>query len=47
MTNNRRIIHAVDLFCGAGGTSSGLRRACDDLGVDLRLLAINHWPVNL
>lgn len=40
----KRII-AVDLFCGAGGTSSGLRKACDDLRLEPELLAVNHWPI--
>jgi DNA (cytosine-5)-methyltransferase 1 len=40
-----RIIKAADLFCGAGGASTGLVRACQALGVDLELLAINHWPI--
>lgn len=35
-------IIAVDLFCGAGGFSEGLRQACEDLGYDLRHAAINH-----
>jgi DNA (cytosine-5)-methyltransferase 1 len=39
------IIHAVDLFCGAGGTSTGLYRACHSLGRRVDLLAINHWKV--
>ena len=38
-------ISAVDLFCGAGGSSTGLIEACDELGVKLQLLAINHWDV--
>jgi DNA (cytosine-5)-methyltransferase 1 len=38
-------IHAVDLFCGAGGTSAGLQRACTSLEKKLRLTAINHWDV--
>jgi len=42
---SRKSIRAADLFCGAGGTSSGLLDACQDLGVKLNLLAINHWPV--
>lgn len=37
-------LYAADLFCGAGGASTGLVRACDALGVKLNLLAINHWP---
>lgn len=40
-----RTIHALDGFCGAGGTSSGLALACRDLGYDVDLLAINHWDV--
>jgi DNA (cytosine-5)-methyltransferase 1 len=38
-------IRAVDLFCGAGGASTGLVRACTALGLDYELTAINHWPV--
>lgn len=30
----------ADLFCGAGGTSSGARRA---LGARMDLVAVNHW----
>ena len=36
-------IVAVDLFCGAGGFSEGLRQACDDLGYGLAEAAVNHW----
>lgn len=36
-------ILAADLFCGAGGASTGFIRACRDLGLDYELLAINHW----
>lgn len=39
------VIRAVDLFCGAGGTSSGLVRACKALGVKLQLVAVNHNPI--
>lgn len=38
------VIEAADLFCGAGGTSSGLMKACDALGLKVRLTAVNHWP---
>lgn len=41
----RRTVVAADLFCGAGGTSSGLWHACQELGAKLELLAINHWNV--
>lgn len=40
-----KVVHAVDLFCGAGGTSSGLIYAVNDLGYDIKLTAINHWDV--
>ena len=38
------MIRAADLFCGAGGTSKGLRLACERLDHRLDLTAINHWP---
>lgn len=40
-----RKIYAADLFCGAGGFSTGLLQAADSLGLEVDLLAINHWPV--
>lgn len=40
-----KVINAVDLFCGAGGTSSGLIQAVNSLGYDIHLTAINHWDV--
>ncbi|HZP39847.1 MAG TPA: DNA cytosine methyltransferase [Methylomirabilota bacterium] len=36
-------VHAADLFCGAGGTSTGLLRACERLELRVDLLAVNHW----
>src|SRR5690348_12808930 len=38
-------VRAVDLFCGAGGTSTGVKLACEQLGKRLSLTAINHWDV--
>lgn len=40
-----RPISVADLFCGAGGSSEGLARACDELGVPYTLTAVNHWDV--
>jgi DNA (cytosine-5)-methyltransferase 1 len=39
------VIRACDLFCGAGGTSTGTVKACERLGLKLKLLAINHWNI--
>ena len=41
----RFTIRAADLFCGAGGSSTGALAACHDLGYQLDLTAVNHWPV--
>lgn len=38
-------ITAVDLFCGAGGMSSGILEAFSHLQIPCALTAINHWPI--
>jgi DNA (cytosine-5)-methyltransferase 1 len=38
------VIHAVDLFAGAGGASEGLFEAATARGVVVKLTAVNHWP---
>lgn len=38
-------ILAADLYCGAGGSTAGMARACKRLGYTLDALAINHWSV--
>ena len=40
-----REINTVDLFCGAGGATTGLELALCQLGYRHRGLAINHWRV--
>lgn len=35
----------ADLFCGAGGTSTGALEAIEALGFSPKLTAVNHWPV--
>lgn len=40
-----RTIYAADLFCGAGGTSTGLLWAAQELGLKVDLIAVNHWTV--
>jgi DNA (cytosine-5)-methyltransferase 1 len=39
------MIRVCDLFCGAGGSSTGLARACEEMGVPFQLTAVNHWNV--
>ncbi len=34
----------ADLFCGAGGSSTGAKRAIAEMGMEMELVAINHWP---
>jgi len=38
-----RKLYVADLFCGAGGTSTGVAQACKELDLAVELLAINHW----
>lgn len=35
----------VDLFAGAGGTTTGALQAAGRCGVDLRVTAVNHWEL--
>lgn len=34
----------ADLLCGAGGSSTGAQRALRDLGLEMELVCLNHWP---
>lgn len=38
---NKKIV--VDMFCGAGGESTGITQACNEMGYKYELFAINHW----
>lgn len=35
----------IDMFCGAGGTSTGAINATGKLGKRIELYVINHWTV--
>lgn len=37
------MLRGADLFCGAGGTSTGILQAVESLGARMDLLAVNHW----
>lgn len=41
----RRVYRVADLFCGAGGSSSGAARAIRAMHADLDLVAVNHWSI--
>lgn len=38
-----KTVHVGDLFCGAGGTSTGLIQAAEAMGRRVELTAVNHW----
>ncbi|WP_238180453.1 DNA cytosine methyltransferase [Methylobacterium haplocladii] len=40
----RRKLLVADLLCGAGGSSTGCQRALAELGLEMDLVAVNHWP---
>ena len=40
-----KTVVAADLFCGAGGSSTGLRKFCEARGWNMDLTAVNHWDI--
>ena len=42
---SKNMVRAVDLFCGGGGTNTGLKRAASKLGITVDLVAIDHWDL--
>lgn len=43
----RKKILVADLLCGAGGSSTGCARALRNLGLEMELVCVNHWPTAL
>lgn len=43
MSGKRKFLVA-DLLCGAGGSSTGAAWALRDLGLEMELVCVNHWP---
>lgn len=41
----KRKVLIADLFCGAGGSSTGAIKALKRLGLDPVLTCVNHWPL--
>ncbi|MDP3563538.1 MAG: DNA cytosine methyltransferase, partial [Methanoregula sp.] len=33
----------IDMFCGAGGESEGIKKSAQNAGVTIEMFAINHW----
>ena len=38
-------VEIADLFCGAGGSSEGAKKAIEELGRTMNLRAVNHWNI--
>ncbi len=43
--SRKRKTLVADLLCGAGGSSTGCQRAMAELGLEMELVCVNHWPV--
>jgi DNA (cytosine-5)-methyltransferase 1 len=41
----RRALRVTDLFCGAGGSSTGALRAIESIGRTAKLMVVNHWDM--
>jgi DNA (cytosine-5)-methyltransferase 1 len=44
---NKLTLNVADLFAGAGGTAEGLVQACRELGVKVKVTAVNHNEIAL
>ena len=42
---NPTVYQVADLFCGAGGSSTGAEKAIEEIGGKMELVAVNHWPI--
>jgi len=40
-----KTLQIADLFCGSGGSTTGIRQAVAQMGKKANILAINHWEV--
>ena len=45
MTTAAATYLVADLFCGAGGSSTGAEKAISSIGGVMKLVAVNHWPL--
>lgn len=40
-----KTIYCADLFCGGGGTSTGMIQAFQKAGINFQLIGVNHWKI--
>ena len=40
-----RTLQIGDMFCGAGGSTTGIRQALDAMGYRAKIWAFNHWNI--
>lgn len=45
MTARKERFLIADLYCGGGGSSNGMIEACEEYGLDPKLVAVNHWNI--
>jgi DNA (cytosine-5)-methyltransferase 1 len=45
MGNEMRTLQIGDMFCGAGGSTTGIRQAIDAMGSRAKIWAFNHWNI--
>lgn len=45
MKSNTKPLLIADLFCGAGGSSTGAVKAVRELHKEVTLVCVNHWPI--
>jgi DNA (cytosine-5)-methyltransferase 1 len=43
--SRKKVFRAADMFCGAGGSSTGISLAAQECDMKLELLAVNHWEL--
>lgn len=44
LSRRRKKMLVADLLCGAGGSSTGCEQALRELGLEMELVCLNHWP---
>ena len=42
---DKHVLNVADLFCGGGGTSTGMVNAFGKAGIPYHLIGVNHWNV--